>query len=1825
MNTRAASFRLDPRGRAALAFRAAVVVYELDYDSDAQVLEFLTQVRDRGAVVLPAAVWIEMVLAAVAVEHGRAFALVDVVVERAVQRGVGRSLRVSVPVKLPGAFELASSALGAANVDQQIHVRGRVICAPTSQRATAPAALPSLAAFTASRAAIYARLHALGVDVAPACQWIDTAEVGPDGSWAAAQGHASIDESAYRAPRLALDAALQLGMLLAAQADMQWPRVGAIAKVELGPVAELAHGVHASPDVRIVSARRSASGGVALDLIDPQCRAVVSLHDVRYRPATELERPLSLEDLTALAAFALPFAVGSRDTDLRSLGASSLDLVRLCAAVEEHYGRSVERGRFFRAPSLRALLAAASPDRAACASDPSSSFSAFLDQPRATATHAGNTAPLTQVQHALWAISQEASGVPVYNECVCFHVHGPIDVRALRAAILGLIERHGSLRTRIVSADAGFVQQILAADPAQLREHELASSPNAARETLLAEWIAAQAREPFGSDEALFRVRIVRVAPERHALLFCAHHAVCDAFSLRACLTQELTARYAAETSGASLPRAWREAPAQLADVARWETDPARAALLAARAERACQRFSGMPDSLAPRADHARPAVFSHRGARVPVALSASTVSLLARFASAHGATWFATLLTALRVLLYRHTGQRDGAIAVPLANRAEARLAEVVGCLINNGVIRLLVAGELSFAQCVEHASARIAEAIESQDVPYPSLVRVLSPQRTRSQALLAQVAFVYDEWMADALALPGLRIDAQEVATGTTKLDLSLRLVRRRDGLGGFIEYSTDLYERETIEQLARHFEALLHDGVLHPERAIAGLHMATQDELESAMAASFGSIADTRAECPVHEKLSAIAEHHAERVAIEHGGRHLRYAPLVARIAALAARLQADGPLLGQLIGIALPRSIELPVAVFAVLRAGAAFLPLDPSESLSLLLSKLQSGGVTRVITNDALAAALAEHGLGVVIVDDEEHVAFEATAHALAPAPQVAPDALAYAISTSGSTGAPKLVLLDHRGLSNLATAQIDVLGAAPGTRVLQFTSPSFDVFVGELMLALCSGATLVVVSTDALLGAAPLADFVEHERIQIATLTPAVLATLPQRRLPELETLAVAGDECPAELVADWADGRRFFNLYGPTEATVWITFAHCRACESPVPIGRPFPNTQAYVLDADKNPVPAGVVGELYLGGIGVARGYRNHEAQNELRFMPDPFVRAKGARMFRTGDVAKRRADGQLIFLGRTDGQVKVRGFRVELGAIERVLLGCPAVAAAAAFVDKAAHGEERVLGAVVAAASAECDVEMLLRTVRSALPHYMVPSELRVLASLPLRLSGKIDRAALQRAFAAAAPGPARAPLDPRLHAVAQLFRDTIDRHDEAQLPAERAAAVSSTHPDRSFFELGGHSLLVATLLARVQSRFGCDVPLAEFLDEPTVRGLARAIEVQQAAAQRLALTPEDPARPLVGERLAATATISREHILVTGATGFVGAHVLAELAKRTRADLWCLIRADDDRAAARRLRAALKTLRLEARAAPERIVAFAGDIAQPRLGLSEPAFSQLAAGVSRIYHCAAAVNLTADAAALRAANVDGTRELLRLAKVGQGIPFEHVSTLSVVLDSADDPCSRLLEGPANHASFATAYAATKAESETYVEAAIAAGLDARIYRPSFVCGDTRTGVCNAEDLFSRFIRGCLELGMVPDVDFEENLVPVDFVSELIVAASLRVRATQRYYHVTAARATRVSEVITALRATGAPLSTVPWLAWLANVDASSSLAPIAALLRSHDPSAHRWPAVDRSHVAELATASAIAEPVVDQPLLRRYVDTLLSASE
>jgi amino acid adenylation domain-containing protein len=1034
----------------------------------------------------------------------------------------------------------------------------------------------------------------------------------------------------------------------------------------------------------------------------------------------------------------------------------------------------------------------------------------------------GAEVPLSFGQEQLWFLDQIAPGLATYNIAGCFRLLGPLDVAALGRALDALVARHEALRTRLVAVGDGHPVQVVD-DPAPV--------PLPVRELTEADerdFVLDRSTRPFDlANGPLFRADLGRRGPDEHLVLLCAHHTVFDGWSMGV-MVRDLAAFYGQESGGppAKLP----ELPVQFGDYAAWERERLQGESLQRLADWWRNHLAGVSTLQLP-TDRPRALLEDFKGAVVRRPFEGGLVDRLQEVARQEGTTLFVVLMAAFDALLHRYTGQDDVVVGTPTANRTRPELAGMIGYLVNTLPVRADMSGDPTFSELVRRLRDTTVEAYTHQELPFAKMVEVLQVQRDPSRAPLTQILFLHATDTAGAAPVAGgveFRLVHHYTDPGTAKLDLTFAVTTVPGDTHVLAQYATALFDRTTMERLLGHYTVLLEGAAQDPSQRLSELPLLTEEELFRELVEWNDTERGFDIDC-FHRRFEQQVERTPEAVAAELDDDRLTYAELNADANRIARRLHDLGVGPEVMVGISMAPAPRRLAALLGILKAGGAYVPLDPDLPHDRLAYMVGNARISVVVCDETGETGIPDAGVTLLPLHRERDEL--ARLDASNPGYPVGTGNAAYVIYTSGSTGAPKGVVVEHGQAMHVLLGLIDRFGVGPGDRVLQFASLNFDVSVADIFMTLLSGATVVIGSKETLHTPPRLAELIRRG-VTVAGMPPAVLSLLPVEDFPSLRLLMPAGEELPSELARAWVrPGLRLCNAYGPTEACIYATIAEIDGSVMPPPIGLPVPDYQCYVLDPALNPVPVGVVGELHIGGAGVARGYLGQPALTEQRFVPDPFRDEPGARLYKTGDLVRRLPDGQIQYLGRLDGQVKLHGLRIELGEIETALASHPSVAQAVVTVFEDRAGAKHLVAHVRLedgpnGEAAALHPAELRRHLADWLPSYMVPNHFVAVDVFPLNDNGKIDKRALPMPDAT----EAAVTYAPPTSLLETLVVDTY----VGVLRLDRVGI------DDSFFDVGGNSLQAMRLIARLRDDLAIDLDVTALFLFPTPRQLAARIE-------------------------------------------------------------------------------------------------------------------------------------------------------------------------------------------------------------------------------------------------------------------------------------------------------------------------------------------------------------------------------------------------
>ncbi|QSQ26356.1 amino acid adenylation domain-containing protein [Pyxidicoccus parkwayensis] len=1116
--------------------------------------------------------------------------------------------------------------------------------------------------------------------------------------------------------------------------------------------------------------------------------------------------------------------VGAND-DFFALGGHSLLATRAASRIRESFGVSLH---------LRELFEAATPAALAARIDALPRASGHQVPPLVPRSQEG-ALPLSFAQQRLWFLEQLEPGGSAYNEAVLVRVDGSLDVGMLERCLREVVRRHAILRATFRDEAGTPVQRISSEVRLTLAQVDLTSFSESTRPAEVERRVGEEALRPFDlASGPPLRAMLFQLDAREHSLLLVLHHLVSDGWSLGV-LVREVAALYRAFSTGRESPLP--EPSVQYVDFASWQREWLHGDALESQLAYWRTRLDGAPRALELPTDHPRPAVRSSRGTSRGAMLGAELSRQVKALALREGVTPFMVLLAGFTALLSRHGGQEDLCVGTPVSGRDRTEVEGLIGCFVNTLVLRVSTAGAPTFRELIGRARETVLGAFAHQDAPFEELVKALAPERDLGRGPLVQAMIVLQEDPLPEISMPGLRLRVLEQPSQTAKFDLRLNVTDTPEGFATNLEVSTDLFEPETASRLLNHLRLLLEDGVSDPERRVRDLSLMPREEWRQMVVEWNARGAGSRSTATVPALFEAQVARTPTALAVVSGDVSLTYAEVDVWANQVAWRLRELGVRQGSTVGLCLERSPDLIVGMLGILKAGAAYVPLDarhPSERNAWML---REAGVDVLLTQQSLSLELQEHGGTHLLLDaDGDSFIRQPTTP---PSLDVSEDALAYIMFTSGSTGRPKGVCVPHRGVVRLVKDTAFMRFGAEEA-FLQLAPAAFDASTLEIWGALLNGARLVIAPPGAL-SLEELGELLAQSEITTLWLTAALFEQMVLHQgeaLARVRQVLAGGDVLPVQRVrehlARLSPNAVLINGYGPTENTTFSATHTLRAGDAvgaSVPIGCPVPHSTAYVLDEALRPVPVGVPGELYVGGAGLAWGYLANPELTAEKFVPHPFGTTSGERLYRTGDRTRWRPDGTLEFLGRIDFQVKVRGFRIEPGEVEAVLREVPGVTEAVVLAREDVPGDKRLVAYVVGPTAEQ--TSSLRTALQQKLPEYMVPSAFVALERLPLTPNGKVDRGAL--------PAPSEA------SGVASRQYEAPQGSEEEQVAALFAELLSLERvgANDSFFELGGHSLLATRLVSRLHASFGVALPLRDFFQDSSVRHVAERV---RAARQR-----------------------------------------------------------------------------------------------------------------------------------------------------------------------------------------------------------------------------------------------------------------------------------------------------------------------------------------------------------------------------------------
>ena len=1032
--------------------------------------------------------------------------------------------------------------------------------------------------------------------------------------------------------------------------------------------------------------------------------------------------------------------------------------------------------------------------------------------------------PISVDQYRIWLHTSMHPDLPIYNEPIAITYRGDLDVSILTASLNYFLGRHDAWRTTFVMQHGEVVQVVQPEVTVKLELFDLSNLPESERETKAKSLATEQATRPIALDEApLFRALVVRGAVDEYRLYMVLHHIVFDGLSIQETFIPELAAIYAALAAGVepSLP----PRTLRYCDYAVWRQEQVAAPAMDRHVEYWQAQLAGDLAVLRLPTDRARPASISQRGDIETFAISGELTKSLRELSQAHGVTLYMTLLAVFKVLLFRYSEQEDVIVGGGADGRRRPELRGMIGYILDTFAVRTHPSAQFKFSDFLQEVKQSVLEALSAAEVPFDRVVQAAGVKRDLSHHPIFQTFFSF---LASTDNLPpGWELKPKDVNGGATKFDIYVEVEELPTHTAACFIYSTDLFNRDTIQRMFGHWNTLLEGVCQNPQSSLADLPLLTAEEQEM-MLVHWNDQATPIPATTMHGLVEEQARRTPNDVAVKFEKLTWTYAELDRHAEMLASHLRLAGAGPKTLVAMCIDRSEMLIAGLLAILKTGAAYLPLDPATPHARIALCLEDAEPAVVLTQRSVANALPEVGARVLLLEDVIGTPAVENANSETASHPVSPEDTAYIIHTSGSTGRPKAVELSHGSVVNLLLSMQREPGYTASDTLVAVTTVSFDIAVLELFLPIIAGGCVVIASRSVTQDPYKLASLIERTGCTVMQATPATwraLMAIDWQGHPGMKVLC--GGEALTRDLADklLARNLELWNVYGPTETTIWSTVQRVRTATGPVPVGRPIANTTTYILDSNQKPVPIGVAGELYIGGIGLAKGYRGQPALTAQKFVVPDIT--DGARVYRTGDYAIYRADGTIECQGRADNQVKIRGHRIELEEVELHLNAHPQIASAAARIWEDPLGGNRMSAYLVSKNGSPPGVSQIRDFLKDRLPEYMIPSDFTVLEAMPLTSNGKMDRKAL--------PFPG----DPTASREISSLRLTAEEQRLAKIWQD-VLGLKSVGRDDSFFDLGGHSLLLVVLFARINKEFDSSLPITTIFDAQTLSALARVLK-------------------------------------------------------------------------------------------------------------------------------------------------------------------------------------------------------------------------------------------------------------------------------------------------------------------------------------------------------------------------------------------------
>lgn len=1318
----------------------------------------------------------------------------------------------------------------------------------------------------------------------------------------------------------------------------------------------------------------------------------------------------------------------------------------------------------------------------------------------------------SSAQESLWLIDQHDGGSTAYLIPVAWRMRGVVDEIALESAFSTLGARHESLRTAFFEQNGELYQKVSRGFTPCWTVISLEHLAAEDREQRIRSEREEEARQPFDlSRGSLIRARLLRLGYEERILMITMHHLVADGWSCEI-LFRELGVLYEAMSSRSS--SSLNPPDSRYLEFSRWEREWMTGAAFESGLEYWTKQLQDAPGEHALPREPQRLQASDYRGDTVAVMLDRELTARIRDLARANRMTPFMVLYAGCAILLSKLSGQQDIVMGTPVANRRRSEFESTVGLFVNTVALRMRVDDALSTAQLLRETRRVCLEAYANQEISFGSVVGALRHERRPGRHPIYQVTCQIDERDELALNISGLQIDHEPEVDTPAKFDLAFRFSEQSNGMLGQATFAVSLFDRVTVGRWLSYLVRIFNGMTLGGSHDRLG-DLVIMPEFERLEV--LGDFNATGSQYPknqrIHELFQQLAARAPDCIAITQGNCAITYEELNRRANRVARVIHRRGLSSGDYVVVLMPRSIQALIVQLGILKAGCAYVPIDPRAPVERRLRLVKDSGARLGFYTAELTVDFGADGAGWLdCVSEGRQIDAQLDTNLTAEGTALSG---AYLMYTSGSTGVPKAVIVPHRAIVRLVT-NTQYVSIGPGDSLAHCSSPAFDASTFEIWGALLNGARVAVIDDHDVLDPHRFAAKLREGAVTVLWITVGLFSQyrgILSESLGNLRYVLTGGDVVDPKLARDILNRSRpahLLNGYGPTECTTFSTTWEIEDVPegaASIPIGQPISNTRVYVLDGCYKPVPIGVTGEIYIGGDGLALGYLNRPELTAEKFIADPAGKFAGARMYKTGDLGRWLSGGAVEFQGRRDGQVKIRGFRVELGEVEAALTRCPGVREAVVAIRPDQAGHKQIVGYVRAVDTSGQSLHLTPQQLRSqltcALPEYMVPSAFVRLDEFPVNANGKVDRARLPApqmdAYANRPYKPARGPIELKL---AEIWKELLNVHRIGR--------------DDDFFLLGGHSILVLRLLTRISSVFQTKLNITDVYRGSRLNDLADRI--QGVASVVHYIDPKIEAHlPADIQRLISTPFRQPRVILLTGCTGFVGRFLLAQLIRDTDARVYCLVRSGDDHQGISRIEEGMERWELWSREAHRRVIGVAGDLRLPRLGINANTYEVLAEEVTEIYHCATSMNHLETYAMARSANVAGLEELLRLAVRSSPKTLNYVSTLSIF--SQPEPGStRVVSEDSSieleRHSADSGYTGSKWVAENVLQIARSRGIPCNVFRLGLVWADSLQGRYDLLQREHRIFITCLLSGVaIENYTYQTPPTPVDYVARAI----------------------------------------------------------------------------------------------------------------